>query len=409
MNMKRMRRLLALLLALLLAASAGALAEAAPAEVVAEDAADDASELAEVSLEDISAEEIIPKSYYDEDNEVYVLNSSSGKFTAAVDETFTIDLDDAVADSSWKSSNKKVATVSDGEVTCVGAGTTSISVKARKIGRSNGSTRTLKLTVVDPYAPESIALAIDIEADAEDPYYYDDEDEDERLEGLYLLAKNEKVKVVPGESFQLTALILPEEAADAEIKWTSSNKKVATVTDEGFVVAKARGTAKITAKTSNDKSMSMKVSVERNRHKYSYSKDELLYLLNEAVDANEVRLLVKNVEVESDERVNVTFYCLNGTSEKINRIYDANITVNGGYVDIDDEDDEIIWDDEDGVYVPVYVAEGEFLSGTFSSIKVDCKSYDKKEFKVTFKNDAVLDTTWHMYNDNFICSAEMSF
>ena len=37
MNMKRMRRLLALLLALLLAASAGALAEAAPAEVVAED------------------------------------------------------------------------------------------------------------------------------------------------------------------------------------------------------------------------------------------------------------------------------------------------------------------------------------------------------------------------------------
>ena len=391
MNMKRMRRLLALLLALLLAASAGALAEAAPAEVVAEDAADDASELAEVSLEDISAEEIIPKSYYDEDNEVYVLNSSSGKFTAAVDETFTIDLDDAVADSSWKSSNKKVATVSDGEVTCVGAGTTSISVKARKIGRSNGSTRTLKLTVVDPYAPESIALAIDIEADAEDPYYYDDEDEDER------------------QSFQLTALILPEEAADAEIKWTSSNKKVATVTDEGFVVAKARGTAKITAKTSNDKSMSMKVSVERNRHKYSYSKDELLYLLNEAVDANEVRLLVKNVEVESDERVNVTFYCLNGTSEKINRIYDANITVNGGYVDIDDEDDEIIWDDEDGVYVPVYVAEGEFLSGTFSSIKVDCKSYDKKEFKVTFKNDAVLDTTWHMYNDNFICSAEMSF
>lgn len=54
-----------------------------------------------------------------------------------------------------------------------------------------------------------------------------------------------------GQSLQLTSTITPSNATDKTVSWTSSNTSVATVTSEGYVVAKAAGSATITC-SAND-------------------------------------------------------------------------------------------------------------------------------------------------------------
>lgn len=56
-----------------------------------------------------------------------------------------------------------------------------------------------------------------------------------------------------GQKFTLKATIRPEAAAGVKVTWTSSNKKVATVSAKGKVTLVAPGTAKITARTKNGK------------------------------------------------------------------------------------------------------------------------------------------------------------
>jgi uncharacterized protein YjdB len=60
--------------------------------------------------------------------------------------------------------------------------------------------------------------------------------------------------VVIGEKFKIKATVVPSSAAsDTEITWSSSNTKVATVSQKGNVTAKSGGTAIITAKTKDGK------------------------------------------------------------------------------------------------------------------------------------------------------------
>ena len=52
-----------------------------------------------------------------------------------------------------------------------------------------------------------------------------------------------------GDTFQLTATVYPEDAANQKISWSSSDEKVATVDKDGLVTAKAYGKATITVTT----------------------------------------------------------------------------------------------------------------------------------------------------------------
>lgn len=62
---------------------------------------------------------------------------------------------------------------------------------------------------------------------------------------------------------QLTATILPANATDTKIKWKTSNKKVATVTDTGLVTGKQNGTCTITATASNGMTATCRVTVSQ--------------------------------------------------------------------------------------------------------------------------------------------------
>ena len=111
----------------------------------------------------------------------------------------------------WASSNEEVATVSNaGLVEAVGVGTATITATCGDV------TATCEVTVKP--APSSIKLNYN----------------------SFTLGE--------GENFQLEATVLPEDAIDKTVTWSTSNYNVATVSVTGLVKANKAGTATITAK-----------------------------------------------------------------------------------------------------------------------------------------------------------------
>ena len=68
-----------------------------------------------------------------------------------------------------------------------------------------------------------------------------------------------------GETLQLTATVSPYNANNSTVTWSSSNTSVATVSSNGLVTAKSRGTATITATTTDGTNLSASCSVTVNQ------------------------------------------------------------------------------------------------------------------------------------------------
>ena len=118
----------------------------------------------------------------------------------------------------WESSNTEVATVVDGVVTPVAAGTATITVTT-----TDGSfTATCTVTVSNPVVAVT-GVTLDEET-------------------LSLTAG--------GETATLTATVAPEDATNKAVTWTTSDATVATV-ENGAVTAVAAGTATITVTTTD--------------------------------------------------------------------------------------------------------------------------------------------------------------
>lgn len=114
----------------------------------------------------------------------------------------------------WSSSNEAAATVLDGVVTPQGVGSTVITVTT-----NDGSfTDTCSVNVLQ--GPDGISLDIS------------------------------ETSVYAGDSFTLTASVLPEEAVDKSVTWSTSNPDVAVV-ENGVVTVVGKGTADITASTTD--------------------------------------------------------------------------------------------------------------------------------------------------------------
>jgi len=113
----------------------------------------------------------------------------------------------------WTSSNTSVVTVSkNGKVTAVGKGTATITAMS-----TDGSKVTANVEIkVKNVKVTSVKLS------------------------------HSEVTLSPKETIKLKATILPANATNKKLVWTSSNKKVATVTKKGRVKAKAKGTTTIT-------------------------------------------------------------------------------------------------------------------------------------------------------------------
>lgn len=126
----------------------------------------------------------------------------------------------------WSSSNTKVAKVSQtGVVNAVGAGTATITAKS-----GNGKKATCRVTV------KNVAVT-----------------------GVSF--KKSTVETMGKTKLDVT--VIPANATNKKLTWTSSNTKIATVDKNGFVTPKNYGTAVITAKSSNGKKASCTVVVKK--------------------------------------------------------------------------------------------------------------------------------------------------
>ena len=72
-----------------------------------------------------------------------------------------------------------------------------------------------------------------------------------------------KATLKVGDTLTLKATLKPKNATDKTISWKSSNKKVATVDENGIVTAKKKGTCTITATSSSGKKAKCKITVKK--------------------------------------------------------------------------------------------------------------------------------------------------
>ena len=129
----------------------------------------------------------------------------------------------------WSSTNSSIASVSGGKVTAKSDGTTTITAEAH-----NGKTATCTVTV--------------------------NESEPDVIEVTSVSLNKTSLTLEIGESETLTATVLPSNATDKSVTWTSSAQSIATVAN-GKITAIGSGTATITATTSNGKTATCMVTV----------------------------------------------------------------------------------------------------------------------------------------------------
>ncbi len=128
--------------------------------------------------------------------------------------TATIMPDSVTADLAWRSDNSAVASVSNGVVTAVGAGTATITVEA------GGKTAKCTVTVSLPQNP---------------------------VTGVSL--SQTSLTLAINDTFELDAIIEPENADMKSVTWSSNANDIATVDSDGIVKAVSVGSATITVTT----------------------------------------------------------------------------------------------------------------------------------------------------------------
>ena len=362
MNMKQFLRVLALTLTLLMALSAFALAESS-GDIAAEPAE------AEVSLEESlnlgALVDVQQKAYDDEEHDYEVkLNKSSVSQKAWIGDYITIDVGDYES-IKWKSSDKKIAVVDDGEVECLKKGTVKITATFKNGKKS--VTRTLTIKIADPYEPKSVSIVSNYDEDEDVVHYFD--------------AKG-KWNVSIGATGEMEAVVFPEDAPQ-DVTWKSSSKSIFKINEDGSFKAKKPGKATITATAENGKKQTLNVVVKKNKYAANYSKSDLKKLLKEAVEDEEIYLKVKSVEVESATKVTATFILFNGLNEKISKLKNVDISISAGTYEWDDDEADYDFDSDPDM---ITVASAEV-----SSIKVSCGKKATKEFKLTFTGEQIED------------------
>ena len=120
----------------------------------------------------------------------------------------------------WTSSDETVATVKDGKVTALKPGTAKITVKTEDGGKTAECVVQVKAKVI-------------------------------RVESVKITSVPQDNTMEVNDEFAFTVSVLPENATDKSVTWSSSSKSVLIVDDNGKVKALAEGTADIVVKSTD--------------------------------------------------------------------------------------------------------------------------------------------------------------
>ena len=150
------------------------------------------------------------------------LNKSALEISACKSEklTATISPSDSTDNIVWTSDNADVAAVDkDGNVTGIKKGSATVTAKA-------------------VYGNVSVSCLVTVEESGVEIV---------NVTGVALAPGNAEITI--GKTLKLSASVLPENATNKLLVWSSSNSNVVSVSADGIVTAKTLGTAKITVKT----------------------------------------------------------------------------------------------------------------------------------------------------------------
>lgn len=134
-----------------------------------------------------------------------------------------------------------------------------------------------------------------------------------------IIVDPESLSLYVGETYQLKAEIVPEEAADAVISWSSSNPGTVTVDDNGLVTAIACGEASITA-GAGEKTASCTVTVKE--------KEDIYEIDMSGMTVEEVRTAIQDALAGGDAKIKlIGEFSKTGIptdASSINPVYDQN-------------------------------------------------------------------------------------
>ena len=203
--------------------------------------------------------------------------------------------EDASYITSAKIYNRKI--VSDGEIdyNSVHLKMDNVGKTKVKITRTNGKKYTIKIKVVDPNEPTSVEIWI-------------------------YPSKVNKRSIVPislGSGDQLDAFQYRngKQVDNAhEVTWKSSNNKVVSIDNTGWIVAKRTGKAKITVRTYNGKKTYIYLKVARNKIDNINKKPRSSYIKRNY--KNDCGIILKSIEYDvNPQQLIVEAYAVNGTNK----------------------------------------------------------------------------------------------
>ena len=152
----------------------------------------------------------------------------------------------------WKSSNEKAVSISDGTVTAIAPGKAVVTAKT-----CNGITASCSVTVtasIVPAAPTAPSAPNDPSGS---------------IEATGIMLNKTSLNLDVGKSETLLAAVIPG-TADQHVTWSSSDVQIAVVSD-GKVTGIAPGNAVITAQTANGKTDTCRVTVHTKTLRLNYS------------------------------------------------------------------------------------------------------------------------------------------
>lgn len=139
----------------------------------------------------------------------------------------------------WVSKNAGIATVNKkGKITAKAEGTVKITAYATD---NSGKKATVTVTVKKAETPVNPPV--------------------EQIDVAEVKVEPSKVTIKKGEKSELKVTVLPENATNKNVTWTTADDKVATVNEKNEVVAVGVGTTTVTATTHNNKTATVEVTV----------------------------------------------------------------------------------------------------------------------------------------------------
>lgn len=161
----------------------------------------------------------------------------------------------------WSSSNEAVATVSqEGKVTAISKGSATITARS-----TDGSNVSVSCNV------NVIKLVSDI------------------------VLSNTEITLNEGQSTTITAIVTPDLANNKNLTWESSNTAVATVNEDGKVTAISKGTAIITAKSTDGSNISASCNVSVIKLVSGIVLSETEIMLNEGESVTLIATVIPNL------------------------------------------------------------------------------------------------------------------